>query len=216
MRNIYNNSRCDDGDAFFERSFHGSGGAEFHLVDADSLEAAKGMEPVLVMNFANAHTLGGGFLNGARAQEESLCRCSTLYASISSDKAGEMYDYNNRMKDPLDSDYMLLSENVAVFRDFNCNPLPEEEIYGVSVVTVPAPNKKGRASHVKQSELDSLKARNFRGSLIRCVLRFFTMRGNYRRSGKCLEGNGKPRRQESDLSSRCVNTDHYVQNFSGG
>lgn len=144
----------DDEDEFFERSFYGSGGADFYLVDADSYEAAKGMEHVLVMNFANAHTPGGGFLNGARAQEESLCRCSTLYASISSDAAREMYNYNNNKRDPLDSNYMLLSENVAVFRDFTCKPLPENEIYGVSVVTIPAPNKNGRASGVSQRELD--------------------------------------------------------------
>lgn len=144
----------DDDDEFFESAFYGSGGAEFYLVDADSYEVAKGMGRVLVMNFANAHTPGGGFLNGARAQEESLCRCSTLYASISSDKAKEMYDYNNSRKDPLDSNYMLLSENVAVFRDFTCKPLPEDEIYTVSVVTVPAPNKNGRASGVSQRELD--------------------------------------------------------------
>ena len=144
----------DDEDEFFERAFCGSGGAEFFLVDEDSLEAANGFDNVLVMNFANAHRPGGGFLDGARAQEESLCRCSTLYASISSDKSKEMYDYNNRMNDPLDSNYMLLSKNVAVFRDFNCNPLPEEAVYIVSVVTVPAPNKNGRACNVKQSEID--------------------------------------------------------------
>lgn len=144
----------DDENELFECTFNGSGGAEFYLVDADSYEAAKGMGRVLVMNFANAHIPGGGFLNGARAQEESLCRCSTLYASISSDRAKEMYDYNNSRKDPLDSNYMLLSENVAVFRDFTCKPLPEDELYIVSVVTVPAPNKKGRACSVSQQELD--------------------------------------------------------------
>ena len=141
----------DDENEFFERAFCGTSGADYYVVNADSYEAAKGLPNVLVMNFANAHRPGGGFLNGARAQEEALCRCSTLYASISSDKAKEMYDYNNKAEDPLDSDYMLLSRDVTVFRDVDLNLL--DEPFDVSVVTVPAPNKNGRASVIREGEI---------------------------------------------------------------
>ena len=65
------------------------------VVNSDSFEAAHDMDRPFVMNFANAHNPGGGFKLGANAQEEALCRCSTLYASISSQKAVEMYRYNN-------------------------------------------------------------------------------------------------------------------------
>lgn len=65
------------------------------IVAEDSFQAAKKYENPLVMNFANAHNPGGGFELGANAQEEALCRCSTLYASISSNDAKEMYQYNN-------------------------------------------------------------------------------------------------------------------------
>lgn len=124
------------------------------IVNADSFEAAKDLDNPLVMNFANAHRPGGGFLSGARAQEESLCRCSTLYKSISSKKAQEMYDYNNRNYDPCDSDYMLLSEYVYVFRDKDGAFL--DAPFWTSVVTIPAPNRNGRAASVPQEELDEM------------------------------------------------------------
>ena len=90
------------------------------VVNEDSFQAARRFENPLVLNFANAHNPGGGFLLGANAQEEALCRCSTLYASIKSDKAAEMYRYNNTHLSPVESDYMILSKNVCVFRSEQC------------------------------------------------------------------------------------------------
>lgn len=124
--------------------------------NCDSFEAVgkhcRDDENVLVMNFANAMHPGGGFLSGASAQEESLCRCSTLYASISSKKAREMYEYNSAHRNPLDSDYMLISPNVCVFRDEKFSLL--EKPFYTSVLTIPAPNRCGRASKLVQAELD--------------------------------------------------------------
>lgn len=153
----------EDVDEFFERSFYGTDGASYYVVDSDSFEAACGLKRPLVMNFANAHSPGGGFLNGARAQEESLCRCSTLYKSISSDDAKEMYDYNNKLKEPCDSDYMLLSPDVYVFRTYTGQLL--DFPYWTSVVTVPAPNKCGAASKVPQEVLDDVMLERLRKML---------------------------------------------------
>ncbi len=159
-------------DELFERSFFGTEEASFYIVNADSFEAAYSLKSTLVMNFANAHRPGGGFLNGARAQEESLCRCSTLYKSISSDKAQEMYDYNNTHKNPCDSDYMLLSPNVYVYRSFTGERLNKP--FWTSVITVPAPNKCGAASKVSQDILDDVMTERLRKML------FLAARKGYR------------------------------------
>jgi len=119
---------------------------DIYVLDADSFACAEGMENVLVMNFANAHVPGGGVRNGANAQEECLCRESTLYHSIGGDVAYEMYDYNNRRKNACDSDYMILSPHVCVFRNLHDDFL--DEPFLTSVITIPAPNRNGAAREV--------------------------------------------------------------------
>lgn len=137
-----------------------SDNCNFYVVNEDSYQAAQGYERPLVMNFANAHQPGGGFRLGATAQEEALCRNSTLYASISSDKASEMYQYNLKHMSPTDSAYMLLSPDVCVFRDVDCQLL--ESPYMVSVITIPAPNKRGAAMFTSQSKLDTVMKERIR------------------------------------------------------
>ena len=113
------------------------------VINSDSYAAAKKLNGALVMNFANAHQPGGGFRTGASAQEEGLCRCSTLYQSITSGKAKEMYTYNNTHMSKVESDYMLISKDVLVFRDEHLNLL--EVPFKTSVITMPAPNRYGAA-----------------------------------------------------------------------
>ena len=119
----------------------------------DSFGAAKRYENPLVLNFANAYTPGGGFLLGEKPQEETLCRCSTLYSSLSSDKAGEMYKYNKTHPSRVASDYMLLSPDVIVFRDIKYNLL--EEPFKVGVITAAAPNKNGAALLTSKKLIES-------------------------------------------------------------
>lgn len=144
----------------FKMSFKVHQPCSFYMVDADSYEAAQNMKSPLVMNFANAHYPGGGFLQGASAQEESLCRTSTLYASISSGKARAMYDYNRLNGSACDSDFMLISPNVLVFRDRDCNLRTAP--YQVAVATVAAPNKNGPARNVSQTKLDHVMKNRLR------------------------------------------------------
>ena len=54
-----------------------------------------------------------------------------------------MYKYNNTHASRVESDYMLISPNVVVFRDEKYNFLEQPVVMGV--VTVPAPNRYGAA-----------------------------------------------------------------------
>ena len=130
------------------------------VVNDDSFAASEGLDKPLVMNFANAHSPGGGFLHGANAQEESLCRTSTLYASIRSREASEMYRYNNTHVSPVESDYMLISPNVVVFRGEGFALL--ENPYTVGVVTAPAPNKRGAAMMASAKTIEETFIRRIR------------------------------------------------------
>ena len=130
------------------------------VMNADSYQAGRQYENALVMNFANAHKPGGGFEFGATAQEESLCRCSTLYGSLTSKTAAEMYKYNNTHASRVESDYMLISPNVVVFRDENYDLLKEPVVLGV--ITAPAPNRRGAAALASSSQIEETFIRRIR------------------------------------------------------
>ena len=132
----------------------------FTVTNEDSFQAARRYQNPFVMNFANAHKAGGGFMLGANAQEEALCRCSTLYASISSEKAGEMYRYNNTHLSSVDSDYMLYSPSVCVFRDEKCNLIKEH--FMAAVMTIAAPNRNGGAMFTGEKKLAETMMRRIR------------------------------------------------------
>ena len=93
-----------------------------------SLEAAQELRSSypssrpLVLNFANARSPGGGFLAGARAQEECLVRSSWLYATL---KGDPYYDYHRENDYIRASDWAILSPGVPVFRSDDGTPLEE-------------------------------------------------------------------------------------------
>lgn len=93
-------------------------------------------DSVGALNFASAKHPGGGFLNGASAQEESLARASGLYKCIVDSPMYEFNNYNNNRG--LYSDYMIFSPNVPVFRNSEDELLPEP--YLISFLTAPAVN----------------------------------------------------------------------------
>jgi len=93
-----------------------------------------GCSPVL-LNFASAKSPGGGFLNGALAQEEYLARSSCLYQCI---RSNPMYAFHRANNDPLYTDYAIYSPGVPVIRD-DIGALVDQP-YAVSIITCPAAN----------------------------------------------------------------------------
>lgn len=71
---------------------------------------------ICVLNFASARHVGGGYLTGAKAQEEDVCRVSGLYSSLLC--APDFYAaHKPRSSDLRYSHRMVYSGNVPVFRD---------------------------------------------------------------------------------------------------
>jgi len=71
-----------------------------------------GLKP-LALNFANGVVPGGGFLGGARAQEEVLCRSSALFKTLLHDR---MYEEHRQRPRPDSTDWAIYSPDVPVFR----------------------------------------------------------------------------------------------------
>lgn len=102
-----------------------------------SLEAARRLGgEVAVLNFASARNPGGGYLNGAQAQEEALCRASALYTCLL--RARDFYDHHRAHRDPFYTDRVIHSPAVPVFRDDRGGLL--DEPYTAGFLTSAAPN----------------------------------------------------------------------------
>lgn len=95
-----------------------------------------GASPVAVLNFSSARNPGGGYLNGAQAQEEALCRASALYTCLL--EVPGFYAHHRADRDPFYSDRVIHSPGVPVFRDDRGRLL--DVAYTVGFLTSAAPN----------------------------------------------------------------------------
>ncbi|MCK6546245.1 TIGR02452 family protein [Myxococcota bacterium] len=98
--------------------------------------AAEGEDDVVLLNFASARNPGGGFLGGAKAQEEDLARCSALYPCLVTQP--RYYDVNRAQTSMLYTDHVIHSPRVPFFRVENDELV--DVPYFPSVITAPAPN----------------------------------------------------------------------------
>lgn len=121
----------------------GPGGAPRIEVTSEKTGAAarrlferEGVAHIVALNFASAKNPGGGFLGGARAQEEDLARCSALYACLVTQP--EYYARNREAPTLLYTDHLIYSPDVPFFRDERLELL--ERPFLASIITSPAPN----------------------------------------------------------------------------
>ncbi|MFG2430668.1 TIGR02452 family protein [Streptomyces sp. NPDC048590] len=111
------------------------------VTDETSLRAAhrlygESRSKIAVLNYASARNPGGGYLNGAQAQEESLCRGSALHATLL--RAPEFYAHHRAERSAFYTDRVIHSPGVPVFRDDRGRLL--EAPYTAGFLTSPAPN----------------------------------------------------------------------------
>lgn len=105
---------------------------------------------IAVHNFASATNPGGGVRMGSRAQEESLCRCSTLYAALSTDELFEKYyQYHRKRCDTLYTDACIYTPNIKIIKTDEDLPqrMNRSEWLDVDILTCAAPNLRVRPSN---------------------------------------------------------------------
>ena len=105
---------------------------------------------VCVLNFASASHPGGGVERGAGAQEECLCRVSTLFFCLNTPEMWEgFYVPHKEAHDPLHNDDIIYTPDVTVFKTDTALPerMPEEDWYNVDVITCAAPNLRNLPSN---------------------------------------------------------------------
>ncbi|KAF3923045.1 hypothetical protein ABW20_dc0104865 [Dactylellina cionopaga] len=119
---------------------------------------------VAILNMASNTSPGGGVLNGAQAQEETLCRRSTLYPSLLTDHFH-----------PLNAGAVVYTADVLVFMNQSYEMVKESERFYVDVISAAAPKrpelKAGGKEYAEQSDYEALVL------TVKNILRVAAMKG---------------------------------------
>lgn len=133
--------------------------AEIKVTNRDTLSAASEYAKIsessptnritAILNFASATTPGGGVVKGSTAQEECICRCSSLYPVLNQPRCWHgYYNVNRAANTNLGSDTVIYSPDILVFKDKHYNLLEKENQFYVDVITCAAPNLREKPSNL--------------------------------------------------------------------
>ncbi|MEG4074045.1 TIGR02452 family protein [Microcoleus sp. Pol14C2] len=131
VENLLQNTQCDAKQSLLVEVTD-----ETTQVAAYRLVKGEGCRDLVLLNYASARNPGGGFINGAKAQEEDLARCSGLYPCQLTQP--EYYEANRSQDSLLYTDYLIYSPKVPWFRIRSRELL--DDYFLASVITAPAPN----------------------------------------------------------------------------
>ncbi len=109
---------------------------ESTMAALNRLAVTERLPNVAALNFASARNPGGGYRNGALAQEETLARSSGLVPTL--EQTWTYYDQNRKQESLLYTDHAIWSPRVPFFADDEGSLLPEP--YLADIITMPAPN----------------------------------------------------------------------------
>ena len=122
-----------------DRSFQAA--MRLHKEDPDS--------KIAVMNFANAFHPGGGVTTGASAQEECLCRTSTLYPLLYRKTLRDTYyQHHYDLNMPKATDSLIYTEGVIICKTDEDLPkrMAQEDWVSVDVITIAAPDLRTKSN----------------------------------------------------------------------
>lgn len=136
-------------------------------VAAQRLVKAEQTHDLVLLNYASARNPGGGFINGAKAQEEDLARSSGLYPCLLTQPT--YYEANRATKSLLYTDHAIYSPQVPWFRVRNRELL--EEVFLASAITAPAPNAGQVLRQISDAQSAIEQALRHRAGLILAIAR---------------------------------------------
>ena len=102
---------------------------------------------VAVLNFASATHPGGGVAWGSSAQEEALCRCSTLYPCLMTQELNKyFYQFHRNRSDMRYTDACIYVPDIKIIKTDTAAPqrLAENKWQTVDVISCAAPNLRKR------------------------------------------------------------------------
>ncbi|MBQ7734274.1 MAG: TIGR02452 family protein [Synergistaceae bacterium] len=125
---------------------------------------------ICVLNFAAPTKPGGGVKAGSAAQEESICRSSTLYPTLITDEIRiKYYRYNERYYDFHGWDTCIYSPDIIICKDdddYIPARLSRDEFQKIDVITCAAPHiHRSMGEHIPDDELFAIHVKRAKNIL---------------------------------------------------